>query len=35
LLGLPGNLMVDFGALLGAVVAGIWAASLLLGRLAQ
>jgi ABC-2 type transport system permease protein len=35
LLGLPGNLAMDFAALLGATVAGITAASLLLGRLAR
>jgi ABC-2 type transport system permease protein len=35
LLGLPGNLAADFAALLGATVAGITAASLLLGRLAR
>jgi ABC-2 type transport system permease protein len=35
LLGLPGNLAMDFVALLGATVAGITAASLLLGRLAR
>ena len=35
LLGLPGNLAMDFAALLGAAVAGITAASLLLGRLAR
>jgi ABC-2 type transport system permease protein len=35
LLGLPGNLALDFAALLGAAVAGITAASLLLGRLAR
>ncbi|MFL5795737.1 MAG: ABC transporter permease [Actinomycetes bacterium] len=35
LLGLPGNLAMDFTALLGATVAGITAASLLLGRLAR
>jgi ABC-2 type transport system permease protein len=35
LLGLPGNLAADFAALLVATVAGIAAASLLLGRLAR
>ena len=35
LLGLRGNLAMDFAALLGATVAGITAASLLLGRLAR
>jgi hypothetical protein len=35
LLGLPGNRAMDFAALLGATVAGITAASLLLGRLAR
>ena len=35
LLGLPGNLAMDFAALLAATVAGITAASLLLGRLAR
>jgi ABC-2 type transport system permease protein len=35
LLGLPGNLAADFAALAGAGVAGIAAASLLLGRLAR
>ena len=35
LLGLPGNLAADFAVLLGATVAGIAAASLLLGRLAR
>jgi ABC-2 type transport system permease protein len=35
LLGLPGNPATDFAALLGATVAGIAAASLLLGRLAR
>jgi ABC-2 type transport system permease protein len=35
LLGLPGNLAADFAALLLATVAGITAASLLLGRLAR
>jgi ABC-2 type transport system permease protein len=35
LLGLPGNLAADFAVLVGATVAGIAAASLLLGRLAR
>ena len=35
LLGLPGHLALDFAVLLGAAVAGITAASLLLGRLAR
>ena len=35
LVGTPGNLLVDFGALLIAALVGIVAASALLGRLAR
>jgi len=35
LLGLPTNLWLDFGVLVGSVIAGICAAAALLGRLAR
>jgi ABC-2 type transport system permease protein len=35
LLGTPGNLLIDFGVLVGAAIIGVATASALLGRLAR